>query len=180
LGECGFPAFGLVGCRLGLPALVLLALQSGQGGALVADVSAKGAEQAVFAFEVEDRGNGLSPTLLSEMNGRLRTAPLFAEMANTQQLGLFVAGRLSAEPGLPGRPRIPVTLRACAYGGLSAVVTIPQTLLTHHPEPSPQQAAVSPPLAPTATTPASRPVPAARSPLLSTATAEPAEPHLEP
>lgn len=119
---------------------------------------------AGIAFEVEDRGNGLSATVLSEMNGRLKTAPLFADMANTQQLGLFVVGRLSAEPGLPVGARIPVTLRASAYGGLSAVITVPQALLTPHPEPTPGDPAVSTRPQPPVATAASRSGPAALSP----------------
>ncbi|MET9087189.1 ATP-binding protein [Streptomyces sp. NPDC004237] len=129
-----------------------------------------------IAFEVEDRGNGLSTTLLSEMNGRLKTAPLFADMANTQQLGLFVAGRLSAEPGLPLGARIPVTLRASAYGGLSAVITVPQALLTHDQEPAPAHPAAAVHPKPTVATPAPRAAPAPPSPRLSTPPAQPGAP----
>ncbi|MDQ1013312.1 signal transduction histidine kinase [Streptomyces sp. V4I23] len=82
-----------------------------------------------IAFEVEDRGNGLSDSLLTELNGRLRIAPLFAEIADSDQLGLFVVGCLSAQLN------IGVTLRPSAYGGLSAVVMVPASLLTHVPQP---------------------------------------------
>ncbi|MFE9099060.1 sensor histidine kinase [Streptomyces sp. NPDC007264] len=81
-----------------------------------------------IAFEVEDRGNGLSADLLSEMNGRLRVAPLFAEIADTDQLGLFVVGRLAAQLN------VAVTLRPSAYGGLSAVVMVPRELLVDAPQ----------------------------------------------
>ncbi|MCF2529749.1 sensor histidine kinase [Yinghuangia soli] len=74
--------------------------------------------------EIEDRGVGLSPEQYEALNARLGHVPLYAEMAeNAAQLGLFVVGRLSARLGLE------VTLRRSVYGGTSAVVLIPRSLL---------------------------------------------------
>lgn len=77
-----------------------------------------------MSFEVEDRGIGLVPEALEQLNHRLQIAPLFAELAQTQQLGLFVAGRLAAQYEMS------VRLQSSAYGGVRAVVHVPGRLLT--------------------------------------------------
>lgn len=81
------------------------------------------ATQAGVAFEVEDRGTGLPHELVERLNRRLQENPQFAELAESQ-FGLFVVGRLGAQLGLT------VRLRESIYGGLSAVVLIPDRLLT--------------------------------------------------
>ncbi|MFG1706461.1 nitrate- and nitrite sensing domain-containing protein [Nonomuraea sp. M3C6] len=71
-----------------------------------------------FIFEVEDRGLGMSPEELAELNERLASPPEF-DLADSDRLGLFVVSRLAA------RHDIRVTLRGSPYGGTTAIVLIP-------------------------------------------------------
>ena len=80
-----------------------------------------------IAFEVEDRGLGLRSERMAELSERLKAAPLFAEIAAGEQMGLFVVGRLAAQLGLS------VTLSRSRYTGLCVVVHVPGTLLTRAP-----------------------------------------------
>ena len=75
-----------------------------------------------FAIEIEDRGLGLSPQRLAELNNRLANPPDI-NPANTEQLGLFVVGQLARRHG------ISVTLRPSPYGGTTAVALIPRVLV---------------------------------------------------
>jgi signal transduction histidine kinase len=75
-----------------------------------------------FAIEIEDRGLGLSPQRLAELNDRLAHPPDI-NPANTEQLGLFVVGQLARRHG------INVTLRPSPYGGTTAVALIPRALV---------------------------------------------------
>jgi signal transduction histidine kinase len=75
-----------------------------------------------FAIEVEDRGLGMSPQRLAELNERLASPPEF-NPSDSEQLGLFVVGQLAKRHG------ILVTLKASAYGGITAVVLIPRHLV---------------------------------------------------
>jgi hypothetical protein len=75
-----------------------------------------------FAIEVEDRGLGMTPARLAELNERLASPPDI-NPANTEQLGLFVVGQLARRHGLT------VTLRSSAYGGTTAVTLIPLQLI---------------------------------------------------
>ena len=75
-----------------------------------------------FAIEVEDRGLGMSPQRLAEVNERLASPPEF-NPSDSEQLGLFVVAQLAKRHG------IRVTLKASAYGGTTAVVLIPQHLV---------------------------------------------------
>jgi signal transduction histidine kinase len=75
-----------------------------------------------FAIEVEDRGLGMTPARLAELNERL-TSPPDINPANTEQLGLFVVGQLARRHG------ITVTLRPSPYGGTTAVTLIPRQLI---------------------------------------------------
>ncbi|MFC5824257.1 nitrate- and nitrite sensing domain-containing protein [Nonomuraea insulae] len=72
-----------------------------------------------FAFEVEDRGFGMSEEELAEYNERLASPPEF-DLADSDRLGLFVVSRLAA------RHDIRVTLRGSPYGGTTAIVLIPE------------------------------------------------------
>ncbi|MEV4076686.1 sensor histidine kinase [Nonomuraea fuscirosea] len=78
------------------------------------DAAARG-----FAFEVEDRGFGMSAEQLAELNERLASPPEF-DLADSDRLGLFVVSRLAA------RHDIRVTLRGSPYGGTTAIVLIPE------------------------------------------------------
>ncbi len=75
-----------------------------------------------FAIEIEDRGLGMTPQKLHELNERLAN-PQEINPANTEQLGLFVVGQLARRHG------INVMLRPSPYGGTTAVALIPLALL---------------------------------------------------
>ncbi|HLT10379.1 MAG TPA: nitrate- and nitrite sensing domain-containing protein [Micromonosporaceae bacterium] len=75
-----------------------------------------------LAIEIEDRGLGMTADALAECNARLASPPDF-DPANSAQLGLFVVSRLAARHG------IKVQLRSSAYGGITAVVLLPEELL---------------------------------------------------
>jgi signal transduction histidine kinase len=75
-----------------------------------------------FAVEIEDRGLGIGEERLEEINRDLTGLPAF-DLAGSDRLGLFIAGRLAHRHG------IKVSLRSSVYGGTSAVVIIPTTLV---------------------------------------------------
>jgi hypothetical protein len=75
-----------------------------------------------FAVEIEDRGLGMSDDRLGAANASLAD-PLPFEPANTDQLGLLVAGQLAK------RHDIQVTLRRNPYGGTTAIVLIPHGIV---------------------------------------------------
>jgi len=75
-----------------------------------------------FAIEIEDRGLGMTPQRLDELNERLANPPDI-NPANTEQLGLFVVGQLGRRHG------ISVTLRPSPYGGTTAVALVPRGLI---------------------------------------------------
>ena len=68
--------------------------------------------------EIEDRGLGLGADDIDDINRRLASPPEF-DLADSEQLGLFVVGRLAATH------HIKVSLRPSAYGGITAVVLLP-------------------------------------------------------
>jgi signal transduction histidine kinase len=75
-----------------------------------------------FAIEVEDRGLGIAPGQLGELNGRLASPPDF-DVVDADRLGLFVAGRLAA------RHAVEVSLTPSPYRGTKAIVLLPDTLV---------------------------------------------------
>jgi signal transduction histidine kinase len=75
-----------------------------------------------FAVEVEDRGLGLTEERLAEINRDLAEVPAF-DLAGSDRLGLFITGRLAH------RHDIKVTLRSSPYGGTTAIVIIPMSLV---------------------------------------------------
>ena len=75
-----------------------------------------------FAIEIEDRGLGMSDEKLAEANDQL-AEPLPFDPANTDQLGLLVAGQLAR------RHDIQITLRRNPYGGTTAIVLIPHSIV---------------------------------------------------
>jgi len=86
-----------------------------------------------FAFEIEDRGLGIKPDELDAINNRLGS-PADFDLANADQLGLFVVGKLAARHG------VRVYLRASPYGGTTAIVLMPNTMITSAAEaPEPEQ-----------------------------------------
>lgn len=80
-----------------------------------------------FVLEVEDRGLGIAPDMMAELNRLLATAPEL-DLDDSARLGLFVVAKLSARHG------IKVTLRPSPYGGTTAIALIPQNLVAEPPE----------------------------------------------
>jgi signal transduction histidine kinase len=76
-----------------------------------------------FVLEIDDRGLGMSPEAILEANQRLAETPEF-ELSDTDRLGLFVVSRLAQ------RHSVRVSLRQSPYGGTTAVVLLPNSLLT--------------------------------------------------
>ncbi|MEU8799582.1 nitrate- and nitrite sensing domain-containing protein [Spirillospora sp. NPDC048819] len=79
-----------------------------------------------FALEVEDRGLGMAPEVLADLNRLLATDPEL-DLDDSARLGLFVVARLSARHG------IQVTLRPSPYGGIVAIALIPKELVVERP-----------------------------------------------
>jgi signal transduction histidine kinase len=75
-----------------------------------------------FAIEIDDRGLGIEADQLHTINKRLAQPPDF-DLANADQLGLFVVGKLAARHG------VRVALRPSAYGGTTAVVLLPNSIV---------------------------------------------------
>jgi signal transduction histidine kinase len=80
--------------------------------------------------EIEDRGLGLTAEERAGINQRLASAPEF-DMASSEQLGLFVVGRLAARQG------IKVSLRESVYGGTTAVLLMPFGVIVREEEAGP-------------------------------------------
>jgi signal transduction histidine kinase len=80
-----------------------------------------------FAFEIEDRGLGIKPEELDAINQQL-SSPTDFDLANADQLGLFVVSRLAARHGLR------VFLRPSPYGGTTAIVVLPRSMVTSEDE----------------------------------------------
>ena len=75
-----------------------------------------------YVVEVEDRGLGVPAARLDAFNERLAQPPEF-DLADSDQLGLFVVSRLAA------RHQIKVSLRGSPYGGTAAIVLMPHRLV---------------------------------------------------
>ncbi|WP_112468592.1 sensor histidine kinase [Streptomyces triticisoli] len=76
-----------------------------------------------FTLEIHDRGLGMTAEALLDANLRLAETPEF-ELSDTDRLGLFVVSRLAQ------RQKVRVSLQPSPYGGTTAVVFIPDALLT--------------------------------------------------
>ncbi|MEV6054908.1 nitrate- and nitrite sensing domain-containing protein [Streptomyces sp. NPDC052107] len=76
-----------------------------------------------FTLEIHDRGLGMTAEALLDANLRLAETPEF-ELSDTDRLGLFVVSRLAQ------RQNIRVSLQPSPYGGTTAVVFIPDALLS--------------------------------------------------
>jgi signal transduction histidine kinase len=75
-----------------------------------------------FAVEIEDRGLGLSEERRAQLNDLLENPPPF-DLSGSDQLGLFVASQLAK------KHNIRISLRGSPYGGTTAIVLIPTTLV---------------------------------------------------
>jgi signal transduction histidine kinase len=76
-----------------------------------------------FAVEIEDRGLGMTEADIAAANDQLRHPPEFS-LTSTARLGLYVVGRLAERHG------IQVRLRESPYGGTTAIVLIPNNLVS--------------------------------------------------
>ncbi|MEU8693077.1 nitrate- and nitrite sensing domain-containing protein [Streptomyces sp. NPDC048665] len=76
-----------------------------------------------FTLEIHDRGLGMTAESLLDANLRLAETPEF-ELSDTDRLGLFVVSRLAQ------RQNVRVSLQPSPYGGTTAVVFIPDALLS--------------------------------------------------
>jgi len=76
-----------------------------------------------FTLEIHDRGLGMTAESLLDANLRLAETPEF-ELSDTDRLGLFVVSRLAQ------RQNVRVSLQPSPYGGTTAVVFMPDLLLS--------------------------------------------------
>ncbi|MEV5879219.1 nitrate- and nitrite sensing domain-containing protein [Streptomyces sp. NPDC052101] len=76
-----------------------------------------------FTLEIHDRGLGMAAEALLDANLRLAETPEF-ELSDTDRLGLFVVSRLAQ------RQNVRVSLQPSPYGGTTAIVFIPDALLS--------------------------------------------------
>jgi HAMP domain-containing protein len=76
-----------------------------------------------YLIEIEDRGLGMSDDELLEANERLADPPVI-DLSLSRRLGLFVVGRLAR------RHDIRVWLQHSWYGGVTALVLLPDVLLS--------------------------------------------------
>ncbi|MEV4805105.1 nitrate- and nitrite sensing domain-containing protein [Nonomuraea sp. NPDC049421] len=83
-----------------------------------------------FAVEIEDRGLGMDEATRRAINARLASPPEF-DPSQTERLGFAVVGMLAARHG------VKVTLKQSPYGGTTAIVLVPATLV--EPMTQPQQ-----------------------------------------
>ena len=75
-----------------------------------------------FVVEIEDRGLGMAEEELAEVNRKLADPPDFS-LADASRLGHYVVAKLAQRHG------IRVHLRTSPYGGVTAIVLVPQELL---------------------------------------------------
>jgi K+-sensing histidine kinase KdpD len=75
-----------------------------------------------FAIEIEDRGLGMTDEDRAEINRRMAEPPEF-DLADSDRLGLFVVSQLAA------RHDVKAAVRRSPYGGTTAVVLLPHTLI---------------------------------------------------
>jgi signal transduction histidine kinase len=75
-----------------------------------------------YAIEIEDRGLGIAEEKMAEINHNFAHPPQF-DLSGSEQLGLFVAGQLAR------RHDIRITLQPSPFGGTTAIVLLPKTLV---------------------------------------------------
>ncbi|WP_306328454.1 sensor histidine kinase, partial [Streptomyces venezuelae] len=92
-----------------------------------------------LAVEIEDRGLGMEPEQLAEVNDLMARPPRMDLLAHSEdiRLGLQVVARLANQYGLR------VEFRTSAYGGTRVVVLVPQEFVVEGPEPGPGPKAVT-------------------------------------
>ncbi|MFE9216629.1 nitrate- and nitrite sensing domain-containing protein [Streptomyces lavendulae] len=92
---------------------------------------------AGYVLEVEDRGLGMGREALADANRRIEHSEDL-DLFDSDRLGLFVVSRLSSRHG------VRVRLRPSPYGGTTAVVLLPNSLLQGAIEPAPASAPTTP------------------------------------
>ena len=80
-----------------------------------------------YVIEIEDRGLGIPADAMAVLNERLAQPPEF-DLADSDQLGLFVVSRLAIRHG------VRVSLRVSGYGGTTAIVLLPRDLVVAEEE----------------------------------------------
>lgn len=96
-----------------------------------------------FVLEIDDRGLGMDGEELAQAH-RTLARPGDFDPVQDERLGLYIVGRLAARHG------ITVTLTRSPYGGTTAVVLLPHTIITPaapEPDPSASSAPVREPAA---------------------------------
>ena len=76
-----------------------------------------------FAIEIDDRGLGIEPDQLRRASTSSWPSPPDFDLANADRLGLFVGGKLAARHG------VRVSLRPSPYGGTTAIVLMPNSIV---------------------------------------------------
>jgi methyl-accepting chemotaxis protein len=94
-----------------------------------------------FVVEIEDRGLGMGEAELAEANRQLADPPDFS-LADASRLGHYVVAKLAQRHGLR------VHLRTSPYGGITAIVLIPQELMAEPEEEPSEPATVAAPVSP--------------------------------
>src|SRR6266540_2779512 len=122
-----------------------------------------------YVVEIEDRGLGMSDDELLQANQRLANPPAI-DFAVSRMLGLFVVGRLAQ------RYDIRVQLRHSSYGGVTALVLVPSTLITWSAGQESVIASSRPELPPAGPTPPAMPSMDPVAPLAATTSAPPSPP----
>jgi signal transduction histidine kinase len=80
-----------------------------------------------YVVEVDDRGLGIPAGIRDKLNERL-AQPVEFDLADSDQLGLFVVSRLAVRNG------IKVSLRESGFGGTTAIVLLPAALVVSEQE----------------------------------------------
>jgi signal transduction histidine kinase len=75
-----------------------------------------------IAIEIEDRGLGISPDRLAELNADLANPRQF-DLSDSDRLGLFITAQLAR------RHDVTVSLQPSVYGGTTAIVLLPTALV---------------------------------------------------
>ncbi|MCW2932267.1 MAG: putative sensor with domain [Actinomycetia bacterium] len=80
-----------------------------------------------YVIEIDDRGLGIPPAARDKLNERL-AQPVEFDLADSDQLGLFVVSRLAVRNG------IRVSLRESRFGSTTAIVLLPVALVVSEQE----------------------------------------------
>ena len=99
------------------------------------DISSRLLTTGGVLIDITDRGVGMSPKEMAYANWRLENPPV-ADINVPKWIGLFVVARLAARHG------IRVRLHPAEFGGLTALVWLPDEVITRQGVPSPRLSGV--------------------------------------